>query len=305
MAVFTGNTRWHTLLVVFCALLIALVLAGFTGRFLSVGDSLAILRPQAGALLLLCALAFVLLRSIRLALVSALFSALAFGSILGDLRGPSGDCDDTCLTLYQKNLLQKAWPRYSLADDIIASDADIVALQEVSAHNREYMANMFAFFPNRVFCQFRPDQHVVVLTQLPVVEGTEFCTEGSGLAGVKVIAPDGQEIWAVSVHLDWPFPFEQFEQTKEAVETIAALDAPVLIAGDFNMVPWGASVRRIAEAAGNELFGTIENTHYLGGTFLPLSIDNVLLPEGTQGTIELRPYMGSDHLGKLARFKLN
>ena len=77
-----------------------------------------------------------------------------------------------------------------------------------------------------------------------------------------------------------------------------------LIAGDFNMVPWGESVQRIKQAAGNRYLGAFRNTHNLGGLFLPLPIDTVLVPRGATGTVELRGYMGSDHRGVLARIAL-
>jgi endonuclease/exonuclease/phosphatase (EEP) superfamily protein YafD len=119
-----------------------------------------------------------------------------------------------------------------------------------------------------------------------------------------VLTPDNGPVWAVSIHLKWPFPYEQSEQSRVIAHHLQSLDGPVLIGGDFNMVPWGASVRLIGDAAGNVNFGTAENTHILGGRALPLSIDNLLFPKGTKGTVEPRPYMGSDHLGKLARFQL-
>ncbi len=305
MAASSGNTRWRGVLLALWAALTTLVIAGFTGPFHSVGDSLALLRPQAGFMLLLCAISFLLLRAKRLAFCAAAFSAIAFGTIASGFVGPSQNCRENCITLYQKNLLQHGWPRTALADDILASDADIVTLQEVSAHNRDHMANMFSAFPNQVTCRFGRDQNVAVLTRLPVVEGSEFCIKGRGMTGMKVVAPGGQQLWAVSLHLFWPYPYSQSGQAEKIAAIISELDAPVLIAGDFNMVPWGFSVQRIAQAAGNEPFGTIENTHSIGNWAVPLSIDNLLLPKGAQGSVELRPYFGSDHLGKLARFQLH
>ncbi|MCX8955709.1 hypothetical protein OU790_20025, partial [Ruegeria sp. NA] len=71
------------------------------------------------------------------------------------------------------------------------------------------------------------------------------------------------------------FPYDQSTQSRIIAERIADLDGPVLIAGDFNMVPWGASVRRIAAAADNQSFGAVLNTHDLGRWHLPLPIDNL------------------------------
>ncbi|WP_209598945.1 endonuclease/exonuclease/phosphatase family protein [Ruegeria sp. HKCCSP351] len=293
-------------LIIGCAgILIGLILIGFTGQFLAVGDSFALFRPQAGVLLLPCAAILLYMRARYLALVTLAIAAVAVGSIATSFAAPPKACDGPCLTLYQKNLMRRAWPRYSLADDIIASDAQIVTLQEVSSHNREYMSNLFEHYPEKVICEFRPEQNVAILTTLPIVEGSGFCLKGHGLVGLQVKAPDGSLVWIVSIHLKWPFPYDQSTQSRIIAERIAKLDGPVLIAGDFNMVPWGASVRRIAAAADNQSFGAVLNTHNLGSWHLPLPIDNLLFPKGTTGTVELRPFMGSDHFGKFARFRLD
>jgi len=76
----------------------------------------------------------------------------------------------------------------------------------------------------------------------------------------------------------------------------------MLIAGDFNMVPWGSSVRSIAKAAESERIGGYVTTFPAFGGLAPLAIDHVLIPKGGQGQIETRPLLGSDHLGLVARF---
>ncbi|WP_298851225.1 endonuclease/exonuclease/phosphatase family protein [uncultured Ruegeria sp.] len=304
MHVSTKNRIGRTLIIGCACILMALVVIGFTGQVLAVGDSIALLRPQAGVLLFPCAAILLFMRAKFFALTTLVFGVLAIGSIAISVAAPSDDCNGSCLTLYQKNLMSKAWPRYSLADDIIESNAKIVTLQEVSSHNREYMSNLFEHYPAKAICEFRPEQNVAILTTLPIVENSEFCLEGYGLVGIQVKTPGHVPVWVVSVHLNWPFPYDQSKQSLMIADRISELEGPVLIAGDFNMVPWGESVRRIGAAANNQSFGTALNTHTLGSWKIPLPIDNLLFPKGTTGTVELRPFMGSDHLGKLARFRL-
>jgi endonuclease/exonuclease/phosphatase (EEP) superfamily protein YafD len=284
--------------------LIGLVLLGLSGRFFAPGDAVAVIRPQAGALLLPCAAISWSMMARRVALFSLAAAIVAIGSVLPGFVASGSDCAAACLKLYQKNLLAKSWPRYPLANDIILSGADIVTLQEVSDHNRRFMANMFDHFPIVVTCKFRPGQEVAVLTALPVVRDSEFCLTGAGLAGIQVLAPNGPPIWVLSVHLEWPFPFDQFRQSELIANRIADLDGPVLIAGDFNTVPWGGSMHLIKQAAESQHLGPFRNTFRLGSWLLPLPLDNVLVPKGSTGAVELRPYMGSDHLGVLARISL-
>lgn len=304
MRYLTGSGLVRTSILVCATLLMGLVILGFTGHFFAAGDSIALLRPQVGLLLLLFGLILLVARAWGYALASLVFALVAVGSVAAGLVPAPKECEDGCLTLYQKNLMSQAWPRYGLADDILLSNADIVTLQEVSRHNQKYMSNVFAHYPNSAMCEFRPEQNVAILTTLPVVEGSEFCVPGDGLVGAQLITPKGDAVWIVSVHLRWPYPYSQFEQSKRIAERIEELQGPVVIAGDFNMASWGASVRRIGLAAGNHVFGSVLNTHNLGSWMMPMPIDNLLLPKGTTGTTELRPFMGSDHLGIVARISL-
>ena len=293
------------LAVVVAILLIAWVLLGFSGRYLALGDSAAVIRPQVGAFLIPWAALLWVMKARRFAFASLAAATLAIGSVApGFFANVGKRCVDDCLTIYQKNLLSQAWPRHQLADDIIASGAEIVTLQEVSSHNRHYMVNIYEHYGFSVICKFRPGQDVAVLTSLPVVEGSEFCLPGTGLAGVQVQLPNGKSAWALSIHFPWPFPFDQYDQSQMIANKIAGLEGPKLIGGDFNMVPWGGSMHRIKEASGTRYLGAYRNTYALGSRWLPLHIDNVLVPEHTTGRARLRPNAGSDHRGILARFTL-
>ena len=284
--------------------LVFIVLFGFAGRYLPPADAVAVVQPLAAVFLMPFAALLWSMSARPLALVSLVSAIAAIGSVLPGFLLSEMPCSGSCITLYQKNLLSKAWPRYSLADDIIASGAQIVTLQEVSDHNQRFMASLFQHYTVAALCRFRPEQAVAVLTSLPVVKGSQFCTPGVGLAGVRVEMPGGEKTWVLSLHLEWPFPFDQAYQSRVIANRIADLDGPILIGGDFNMVPWGGSVKRIEQAAGSHRLGPFRNTYSLGSWLLPLPIDTVLVPNGAAGMVELRPYMGSDHLGVLARIAL-
>ncbi len=288
----------------FCVALIGVVVLSFTGQFFAPGNSAAVIRFPAGILLVLL-VPFLFWGRARLLAIVACGAALVALVPLGMGYFQSNvPCEGPCLTLYQKNLMSKSWPRTPLAEEIIASQADVITLQEVSDHNRKFMAPLFEAYPFSVTCPFRPHQEVEVLTSLPVVDNTNFCLDGAGMAGVQVRTPDGQAVWVVSVHLEWPFPFDQFEQASLIEDKLQSMEGPILIGGDFNMVTWGGSVVRLAKAAGNEPLGPYRNTFLSGRPYLPLAIDNVLVPKGATGHVERRPRLASDHMGLLARIKL-
>lgn len=295
------NRIVRTTVLAWAAVLGTAILLGLTGRVFPPGDSVAVIRPLAAVLLVPTAIALWALNCRYTALVCLTVSAIAATSFSAGFFRAEASCSGQCLTLYQKNLHSKAWPRYPLADDIVLSSAQVVTLQEVSDHNRRYMAKLFEHYPFSLSCKFRPRQEVAILTSLPTVSGSEICLPGGGLAGVQVILPGGRPVWIVSLHLEWPFPYSQFQQSKLVSDRIGKLDGPVIVSGDFNMVPWGGSVREIREAAGNELLGKTRNSFKFGSWLLPLPIDTILVPKGTTGSVETRPFMGSDHLGLLAR----
>lgn len=286
------------------AVISATVLIGLAGSVFPPGDSLAIIRPLAVLLFIPLAIALWVLGYRRIAKISLIIATIATVSFASGFFRAETSCSSECLTLYQKNLLSKAWPRYSLADDIVMSSAQVVTLQEVSDHNRRFMARLFDRYPFFMSCEFRPRQEVAILTSLPTVSGSEFCLPEEGLAAVQVILPNGRLVWIASLHLEWPYPFRQFQQSKQIADRISKLEGPVIVSGDFNMVPWGQSIQKIMRAAGNEFLGKTRNSFKFGNWLLPLPIDNVLVPKGTIGSVETRPFLGSDHLGLLARMEL-
>ena len=75
------------------------------------------------------------------------------------------------------------------------------------------------------------------------------------------------------------------------------------MAGDFNSVPWTRRVSRLKSLSRTRLAGPTFVT--LRHKRLPLSIpiDFVFAPGG--GQVELRPLLGSDHHGLLAKVKLS
>jgi endonuclease/exonuclease/phosphatase (EEP) superfamily protein YafD len=125
--------------------------------------------------------------------------------------------------------------------------------------------------------------------------------------------PDGP-LWLVSLHLHWPFPYQQPDQVKWLLPILEALDDPVLIGGDFNMVPWSYTLKSVARATDTKLSGYAGGTFELSyvyqdndlATWMPLlPIDHILVPaSGPAVSLERRPQLGSDHYGLLGEFVL-
>ena len=235
-----------------------------------------------------------------IALIASLIGLVAGGPILWMMRAPG---PGTGITLYQKNLLFANRAPLAVVEDILASDADVVMLQEVTEAHASTMARLREVYPVSVVCPFARVGGVAVLSRWPMAGGGTVCDPEArrGYVAMQVAGPGGP-VWLVSVHLHWPWPYRQGAQVARMAEELAQLDGPVLMAGDFNMVPWTHALRQLAEATGTRPLGplmqTLERPEF---PFLRLRIDHVYVPTGWQGAVERRPRLGSDHFGFVAR----
>lgn len=280
---------------------LAVLLASYGGGVHQIGDTLAVGRPHLILVILLAATSLFILR-VQIFPTFALICALIAGGPIatGILQTPVENVGE--FTLYQKNLLFRAWPRYPLTDDIIDSGAEFVTLQEVSEHNSKFMAPLFDTYPSKLICEFTAVGAVAVLTKYPVISGSEHCGGANGYAAFQVTLPDGRPLWVVSVHLYWPYPSGQGAQVQHILDWLQKLEGDVLLAGDFNMVPWGYSVREISKCSNGHRAGPILKTFDRFKFWLPLAIDHVILPNGATGGAGTRPKLGSDHLGVISHF---
>ncbi len=278
-----------------------LTVASFGGAVHGLGDSLAVFR-QVWAIGLSVSSLFLLRGHLRLAGLGAL--------VLIILAAPFGaawvSADQTVggrYSHYQKNLRYDGRSRQAIIDDILAADPDFITLEEISVHNMMIFDALAEKYPTSLFCRFTGVGGVGVLSKFPLVEGGKNCVGEQGPAAIKVTTPDGP-VWTVALHLHWPYPYSQREQVSGIVNSLGFLDAPVVLGGDFNMVPWSDTMRRIEKATGSKRAGRVLFTFRSKRMpLLRLPIDHVLVPSG-RGKIERRPMLGSDHFGVLLRFDL-
>ncbi len=272
--------------------------AGFLGALHPAGDAFAVLRLQFGAAAVLLAL-LLRLAGARAGLVLA---ALVSGAVAPGVwagyaaeEAPGGG-----LTLYQKNLSFRMADPAAVVEDIRAVGPDMVTLQEVTERNLAVLTVLADTLPTQHVCPFARVGGVAVASRFPAVAGSATCAGGRGLAAVQVETPEGP-VWLVSIHLHWPWPYRQPDQIADLVPVLQSLDGPVVLGGDFNMVPWGHALRRIERATATRRAGPAHDTfpHFRA---VPLAIDHVLAPRG--GTVLPRPMLGSDHRGLVLRVAL-
>jgi endonuclease/exonuclease/phosphatase (EEP) superfamily protein YafD len=280
-------------------LAIFLVLLGFLGGLFAFGDSFAVGRGPAVAAVLVLAIAASYF-GMRVAAFWSILFALYAGTpvILATLwPGPAGE-----FTLYQKNMRFDNHHLNELEADIRAANPFALTLQEVSDPNRALLSSLSDLLPNQLVCPFATVGSTAVATRLPPVPGATICAPG--LAAMQVVWKETQRevpVWIVAVHLHWPWPNDQAKQAMALREVLAGLEGPVIMAGDFNMVSWGASVSGLASASRTIAAGPSPGTYTGFDPVFRLPIDHAFGPNG--GRIALRPELGSDHLGLFVRLQ--
>lgn len=275
----------------------------YLGALHPAGDSIAIFRLQIAAVIFLLGLMIFFAGARLAALLALLVSGTGAVPIIIGFAG-GGQVQPGAMVLYQKNLLQKKASRTVLTGDILAANPTFITFQEISEHDLKYMKTLFDAYEHIYMCPKNAVSQTGVLSRLPIIKGSETCLKDARLAAVQVVRPDGSPLWIASVHLSWPFPAAQHQQAEKVIAWLNTLRAPVLIGGDFNMVPWGSSVSAIARAAHAQRLGPYRETFPVRLPLMSLPIDHILLPENATGTTEVRPLAGSDHFGVIARFDL-
>jgi len=284
---------------ILAAFVLAALAGSFAGALHPLGDSLAVFRLPlaglAGALVLASGLA-------RLWKWAAALACLAAAASVGwhKIAPPPPEPPGT-LRLYQKNMFHQNADLDGLAADILAAGPDIVTLQEVSVENEALLDRLWAAYPHQHMCRYSARSAIAVLTRLEVAgagPAARMCERRLGLAGLRVQTARGP-VWALSLHLSWPWPLPQAGQVDRLERALAPLDAPAVIGGDFNMVAWSHTLARVARVSGTRRAGPSRPSFFLYG--LPLPIDHVFAPGG--GHVDTRPRLGGDHLGLLARIR--
>lgn len=277
-----------------------LLAAGYGGALHPAGDSLAVLRvPFAVSSILLC----LLLWGRGWARLGMLAAGIALAALVPGWITP-GPVPDEGYRLYQKNWLFKNRRVGRLGQDVTATGAHFVTLQEVRVTRFPQLRKALADLPYSHFCERRTKRRrdiygLGVFSVYPFLPETLFCHSDVGLAGGQVVTPDGP-VWLISLHLEWPWPYNQPENLELAEPILAALDGPKLIGGDFNAMAWSHAVARLERASGTRRVGPTRPSFFLPYVPLPTGIDHVLTTGSGPQRAQMRPRLGSDHKGVLA-----
>ncbi len=271
---------------------------GFLGAYHPAGDSLAVFRLYAMAALVFAMFGFALWRQKALTILSLAIVGYGVYSLRDQFITPDPAIG---YTLLQHNNRFSNDAR-DLVDYAQSNLPDIITLQEITTGAIPQLAALRKDYPYQVICPFAAVGGVAILSRFRFANPPgQGCEEGSGMVSARVEMPFG-DVTVVSLHLNWPWPYDQSRQLPQILAGMKALARPVLIGGDFNMVPWAEPVLRIGKASDARVIGGLRFTKSIVGGAVQLPIDHVISPLGWPASARRGPQLGSDHYSVIARF---
>jgi endonuclease/exonuclease/phosphatase (EEP) superfamily protein YafD len=177
----------------------------------------------------------------------ALSAAVVVPELLGALPSPPARHPGPPLKVLTFNVWDDNRHSADTADAILSSGADVVALQEFFGLTGDKLRALHAAYPYVAGCPAGCD--LIMMSKRPWLVGGEHTAlaEPHDLAiWGETTAPDGAPVWVLTTHYLWPLPPQgQARQRAVLAQVVRGLDkADLVVAGDFNLAPWTAALRR-------------------------------------------------------------
>jgi endonuclease/exonuclease/phosphatase (EEP) superfamily protein YafD len=223
---------------------LAVVLGQFGDRHWLL-DLLAHWRVQYAAVFAACAIALLLLRRPRSAMLALLGAGLLGLSVLRQVGGapPPAGAASPSFRFASFNHPRAERHAQAIGEWLERSGADVVAMQELhSPQTVQALAAALPSFPY-VHAQFGRWSDVTIFSRWPILQAqTVELTPGGARAAQVRIDWQGQPVTLAGVHLHWPVGANNVRQRNAGLQALAALardtPGPLLIGGDFNVTQW-------------------------------------------------------------------
>ncbi len=309
------------LITLFCAVLVILPALGISEIISEPLEQLRVYSVIVTSLIvLLCLLQkFWLISGVNIAMIAAHLYVVT--QAYAPSRGISA-CDRQVgnITIMAYNIFYKNQNTDAIVANILASDADIVALQEgkkpflEDAHDKLSKRYPFAYPDISKGEFFSP----AIFSKYPIisVEKPKMPISGKRVLQVQIDGA-GTTLEVISVHAVSPKNLETikirnmfFQDLANHAQNLRYGGKKFVIAGDFNSVPWHPnmiSIQKQGALTGNtslwNYFGTWPNW---GAPFLSVPIDHIFTSEGLKKTSyqKVNQSAGSDHFPVISSFDL-
>ncbi len=184
------------------------------------------------------------------------------------------------------------------------SDADIIALQEITPRWASALEPLARTYPYRKVIPREDPYGIALLSRWPIAGVQTMDFSGDGMPSlVADVDVQGRKLRVIALHTRWPVTPELQAARDRTLEQAAALaltrpDATILL-GDLNLTPYAPAFARLVSESGlqDALAGEAWRPTWQAGFWpLALPIDHVLVPRRSCVTgHEIGGYVGSDH----------
>ena len=186
--------------------------------------------------------------------------------------------------------------------------ADLVLVTDRSSETHDHLDVLFSGYPQRIERSGWPGIAMLARSNFRIER-----ISGPTLDSLPIIVAKtklgSQSYVIVLAHLARPFPFApagmQRHEASEIASFIQTIPGPVIVAGDFNSVPWSTTMAELS------LDGRLQLQFSAGSwpSWMPLPIrlplDQILTREAKLvGQLSVGPDLGSDHLPILGVIEL-
>lgn len=196
-------------------------------------------------------------RRLRLAHAGVLTAALfALGMLVAVGLPPADARPPRTISVLAYNVFHRNADLDAVLQVIRTSEADLVALAEVSPALRARLAELRDLYPQQRVGRFGNAGAVAILSRAPIETAYQDQLSRDGRTGLFArVATSIGRLWFVAVHPQSPIASAENAASRDAYlrtlgRRVARLDGPVIVAGDFNTTVFSPAFTRLARTAG-------------------------------------------------------
>jgi endonuclease/exonuclease/phosphatase (EEP) superfamily protein YafD len=269
-------------------------------------DLFANFRVQYLGVFAVCAIALSIARWRKSALVAVLgvaFTTVTMAPYFPQQTLAAAPQSDSTFRLVTFNVWFRNGDRQRLVDFLRKSDADVVVLQEIAAHEVDEITALLPQFRYRTATP-RVTRVLAILSRWPLE--AEHLQLPGGITRMSRVSVDwqGTKLAVYGAHLRWPLTrkkaWARAAELRLLASRASAETGPVLIAGDFNLTPWSPYFDRFIEQSGLKDCALGQGwlaTWPAQAPPLRIRIDHCFASHHWQvQRVRVGPRLGSDHL---------
>lgn len=226
--------------IAFSATLIAIGIGfSFLSAHLPLADSISHFRLHLTVALFVAAVFLAMLSSwpsAFTALVVVMIGMIGLGSAIPSWQSADAASNGRSLKVLQINLLFSNRTSQPIVDLIRREKPDIVTMQELGRNAQPVIARLATDYTYRIVCRARRFANVAILSRWPrASKRSAGCARGLAFAWLRVVV-NGQPLSVATVHLNWPYPFDQWQHIDALENKLTNLPRPVLSAATLTQL---------------------------------------------------------------------